>query len=481
MKIKSGLFFFSLICTVLIGTTGNTGCANIVPPLGGPRDTIPPVLVSVSPRDSSYHFNANKIVFNFDEYIDAKDMHEQLIISPVPKVDPIIDYKLRTLTVRIKDTLQPNTTYFFDFGNAIHDYNEENILKHFSYVFSTGGYIDSAGLSGKVIVAATGKPDSTLIVMLHRKLDDSAVVKEKPRYITRVDTNGLFSFRYLQPGTYALYAMKDEGGTRRYLSRSQLFAFSDSPVVVGRPNNPITLYAYAEATETRSSTKTTTGAKTPTKTPEKSKEKEKDRRLQFQTNVGTGDFDVLDTVHLQFTNTLQVMDPSKIRFTDRDYTDINASLYHFKADSTNRLFWLFYPWKLDTKYHLILNKDFAQDSAGRKLLKTDTISFQTKNETQYGEVRIRIPKLDLSRHPVLQFVQNDVVKFSYIFSTQKEFRSRLFTPGEYELHILYDRNRNGVWDAGEFFYNHCQPEIIQIIRRKFNVKGNWDNDTEIGL
>jgi len=121
-------------------------------------------------------------------------------------------------------------------------------------------------------------------------------------------------------------------------------------------------YAYAEAAETRSSSKTTTGAKTLTKAPEKNKEKEKDRRLQFQANIGTTDLDVLDTVHLQFTNALQVMDPSKIRFTDRDYTDIDASLYHFKADSTNKIFWLFYPWKLETKYHLILNKDFAQDA-----------------------------------------------------------------------------------------------------------------------
>ncbi|HMH24130.1 MAG TPA: Ig-like domain-containing domain [Puia sp.] len=480
MKFKSGLFLFSLISIVIIGTTGNIGCANIVPPLGGPRDTLPPVLVSVSPRDSSYHFNAAKIIFNFDEYIDAKDLREQLIVSPVPKVDPIVDFKLRTLTVRIKDTLQPNTTYFFDFGNAVHDYNEENVLKHFSYVFSTGGYIDSAGLSGKVILAATGKADSTLIVILHRKMDDSAVVKEKPRYITRVDTNGRFSFRYLQPGTYALYAMKDEGGTRRYLSRGQLFAFADSPVVVGVRSNPITLYAYAEALEARPKTTTTTKPAA-TKPSEKSKEKEKDRRLQFQTSLGTGDFDVLDTFHIQFTNALQVMDPSRIRFTDRDYTDIAPSLYHFTADSTNKKFWLFYDWKVDTKYHLILNKDFAQDSAGKKLLKTDTISFQTKNETQYGEVRIRIPNLDLSRYPVLQFVQNDAVKFSYIFSTRKEFRTRLFTPGEYELRILYDKNRNGVWDSGEFFFYHCQPEIVQPIRRKFNVKGNWDNDADIIL
>jgi hypothetical protein len=383
------------------------------------------------------------------------------------------------MTVRLKDSLQPNTTYALDFGNAIRDVNEGNVLKRFYYVFSTGGYIDSGRLSGKVIVAATGKADSTLIVMLHQKMDDSAVVKEKPRYIARVDSTGHYRFRNLKPGTYALYAMKDEGGTRRYLSRSQLFAFADSPVVVsGSQNTASTLYAYAEAAEIKTPVKTTT---TPSKPAEKSKEKEKDKRLQFQTNITGGEFDILDTLHLQFTSPLEVLIPSKIRFTDGNFGDINPSLYHFSADSTNKKFLLFYTWALDTKYNLILDKDFAHDSSGRKLLKTDTISFHTKNETQYGEVRIRIPNLELARHPVLQFVQNDAVKFSYVFSTRKEFRTRLFMPGEYELRILYDTNRNGIWDSGEFFYNHCQPEIVVPIRRKFNVKGNWDNDADITL
>ena len=154
-----------------------TGCANIVPPLGGPRDSIPPKLVFVTPRDSSKNFTANKIVFNFNEYIDPKDVRTELIVSPVPKLEPIVDAKLRTLTIRIKDTLQPNTTYSFNFGNAIRDVNEGNILRGFTYVFSTGRYIDSMTFTGNVLVANTGKADSTLIVMLHKNLDDSAVVK----------------------------------------------------------------------------------------------------------------------------------------------------------------------------------------------------------------------------------------------------------------------------------------------------------------
>lgn len=401
MKLSKGSSFLLLLFVSIIGLVAGSGCANIVPPLGGPRDTIPPKLLYVTPRDSSKHFNTNKIVFYFDEFIDPKDVRTELIVSPLSKTEPIVDARLRTLTVRIKDTLQPNTTYSLNFGNAIRDVDEGNILKNFTYVFSTGNYLDSMQLSGNVIIANTGKTDSTLIVMLHKKLDDSAVVKEKPRYIARLDTLGRFHFRYLEPGTYALYALKDEGGTRRYLTPSQLFAFSDTPVVIG-PNTPsTTLFAYVEPDTTKHVSKSSSGSKNAT-APKPEKEKKEDKRLQFQLNLSNGDFDVLDTLKLSFQHPLKEFDSTRIRFTDDNYKDIDTRNYHWKRDSTAKLFIMNYNWPTDTKYHLILAKDFGEDSAGRKLLKTDTVSFHTKKDIDYGEVKVRILNLDLSKKPVLQ-------------------------------------------------------------------------------
>src|SRR4029077_20096769 len=119
---------------------------------------------------------------NFDEYLDLKEVRNNLIVSPVPKIMPTVTSHLRTMTIEIKDTLQPNTTYALNFGKAVTDVNEGNILKNFTYVFSTGNYIDSLRYSGRVIMAYTGKPDSTLIALLHDKLYDSAVAYERPRY-----------------------------------------------------------------------------------------------------------------------------------------------------------------------------------------------------------------------------------------------------------------------------------------------------------
>src|SRR5580658_7889906 len=97
MKIKNGapLFIFLFVSlTMLTCSVTWTGCANIVPPNGGPRDTLPPRLVSAFPADSNLEYKSgkvNKLVFTFDEYIDVKEVHDNLIVSPVPKIDPIVE------------------------------------------------------------------------------------------------------------------------------------------------------------------------------------------------------------------------------------------------------------------------------------------------------------------------------------------------------------------------------------------------------
>ena len=121
-------------------------------------------------------------------------------------------YKLNTVTVKLKDTLEPNTTYILNFGECHQRCQRRKCDEKFTYIFSTGPYIDSLEFSGKVMLAETGKIDTTLIVMLHTNADDSAVVKERPRYITKLDGKGNFIFKNLPPGTFYLYALKDEGG-----------------------------------------------------------------------------------------------------------------------------------------------------------------------------------------------------------------------------------------------------------------------------
>src|SRR5215831_2470481 len=166
------LFFSILLCRF------QTGCANIIPPTGGPRDSLPPVLVGASPKDSTTNFHSKTVALTFDEYVQLDDnINEEFIMSPTPDNAPFPEGKLRTVTVKLRDSLKPNTTYLLDFGNAIKDVNEGNRLKNFVYVFSTGDAIDNGTISGNVSVAETGEADSTLIVLLHENLNDTAVKK----------------------------------------------------------------------------------------------------------------------------------------------------------------------------------------------------------------------------------------------------------------------------------------------------------------
>ena len=474
---------FLLIIALLPSTLVQTGCANIVPPMGGPRDSLPPQLVKVNPRDSAKNFAGKKIVLEFDEFVAIDNIQENLLVSPVPKINPVVESKLRTVTVFIKDTLQPNTTYSIDFGKAIKDINEGNVLKNFTYLFTTGTHLDSLALTGKVIVAETGKTDSTLIVMLHTSEDDSAVIKEKPRYIARVDKDGNFAFSNLPSGSFALFALKDEGGQRRYLSNSQLFAFADERVTPSTSPKPVTLYAYTEkedsVKEKGAKPAAKPGVPSPARPAGNKKNEKKDTLLRFETSLSNNELDLLGQFEFRFATPLKNFDSSKVILTSDKHEPL--SNYHFTRDTSNKKVTLFYTWTENTAYNLIINKDFAEDTAGNKIKKLDTLSFRTKKQSDYGLVRLRLMNLDFSKNPVLQFVQSDQVKFAYPMTT-REFSAKLFIPGEYDLRILYDDNKNGVWDTGAFFGKpRRQPEKVLPISRKLTVKANWDNIVDITL
>jgi uncharacterized protein (DUF2141 family) len=450
-----------------------SGCANMIPPSGGPRDSLPPRLLEVTPPDSSTNFNAGRITFLFDEFVEVNNITQNLIVSPTPKVMPVVESKLRTVTVRIKDTLEPNTTYSIDFGNAIRDINESNELKGFTYIFTTGDRFDTLELRGRVLLAETGGTDSTLIVMLHTSLDDSAVIKDRPRYYTRVSPQGEFNFRYLPQGRFALYVLKDESGTRRYLSKSQVFGFADEPIQTGGDSIQfVTLYAYREQPDNRPAGTATTNNRAPRPNATQ------DKLLRLQTNIENDQLDLLKDLEIRFTAPLRVFDTTKVRFTDEAFNPLPR--VRFELDTSRKLVTVDYPWVGNTPYNIIVQKDFAEDTLGRKIPRDDTLSFRTRREGDYGSLRLRFLNLDLARNPVLLFVQNEQVAYTHVF-TDRNVNIRLFVPGEYELRILYDENRNGKWDAGEFFGKHKQPERVQPLPRRLTVKPNWDNEIDITL
>ncbi|MBX2931523.1 MAG: Ig-like domain-containing protein [Chitinophagaceae bacterium] len=464
-------FAFLFCCIVVIISVTTSGCANIIPPGGGAKDTIPPKLLTAIPKDSSLNFNSNKIVLTFDEYVEVKEVSKNLVVSPLPKNTPIVDYKLKTVTIKLKDSLEPNTTYSLDFGNGIVDVNENNPAKNFMYVFSTGNEIDNNTFSGKIILAETGTIDSSLIAVLYNNINDTAVLHEKPRYIAKLKGDGSFTFHHLPEGTFALYAMPNDY-SKKYDDSTKLFAFADSVIYIKEKTNPITLYAYQEAKrEEKTATSSSPSGKS-------KKENEQPKYIKYTTSLEAGKQDILSNqLIIKFVTPLNSFDSTRILLTDTNYQYFNN--YTIEKDTSNTQITITTTWKENTPYNLLLYKNAFKDSLGNALEKNDTLHFWTKKTTDYGSVKIRFNNLDTSKYPVLLiYKQTELVEAIKI--TQKELSRKLFKPGEYVLKILFDKNNNGVWDAGNY-NKKLQPEIVYILDKKLSVRANWDNETDITL
>ncbi len=188
---------------------------------------------------------------------------------------------------------------------------------------------------------------------------------------------------------------------------------------------------------------------------------------------------MLNTFTLSFDQPLKNFDSSKLQLST-DSAFVSEKNYSWTVDSLHKKITLKINWKDGTRYNLILDKEFAQDTAGRTLLKTDTLNFTTRKQTDYASVKINFTNFDTAKNSVLLFVQGGQVVKSFPLTTAN-FSQTLFTPGEYEIRILSDKNKNGVWDAGDFFDKRKQPELVKPVNKKITIKTNWENEFDITL
>ena len=211
---------------MLLFCTSLTRCASIGSPNGGPKDTLPPKILSLQPQDYTINFQGKdkKIYIDFNEYVQIKDQQKELYTSPAMKKKPTLTMRGRSLVVEIKDdSLLENTTYAIEFGSSIADNNEGNPLHGLRYVFSTGSEIDSMVMSG--YTENSDKADSlgrTFIYFFEadsvEQPDkwDSTLFKYKPSKIARSQKNGIFIAQNLKPVDYFVYGVYDSNDNQAY-------------------------------------------------------------------------------------------------------------------------------------------------------------------------------------------------------------------------------------------------------------------------
>jgi Bacterial Ig-like domain len=466
MKQAFKLFpFLQIICIGCLIQLA-VGCANIVPPAGGPKDTLAPYLIAAKPKDSATNVQPKEILIGFNEYITSADIQSNLIISPTIKTTPLVDVRLNALRIRINDSLAPNTTYSLQFGNAIKDVNEGNIAKNFTYVFSTGNQIDTGKIVGYVHLAETGAVDSTLIVVLHPAGNDTAIFKNKPLYYTKLNGKGRFEFKFLPYSRFQLFVLPNDY-VKKYDDSTKLFAFADNTIAVDTKIDTLQLFAFQAYKRTEKKKSTTIAAKKTINT-----------GLRFNKSIEGNDQDILTPVKLSFDTKIKLNDSFPILLTDTLNKVIEDAT--IQIDSTSQILSIQRGWNHDEKYRLILPQKSISDSLHNVLVKTDTIKFTIKPATAYGTVLIRTNGFQQFNHPVLLLTQDDKIKYSYPI-TQPIIRIPLILPGDFVLKILEDENNNGVWDTGVYGQQKRQPEKIRLLGTSISIKADWENEFNIIL
>ncbi|UUC46100.1 Ig-like domain-containing protein [Flavobacterium cerinum] len=529
--LKYRIAFLIVVFSVLL-----TGCAKRGMVSGGPKDTIPPTITYSVPKNFSTNFNGNLIKINFDEYIKVKDINKQLIISPPMKKAPDIvpmGYASKYITIKIKDTLLPNTTYSFNFGQSIADNNEMNPYSQFKYVFSTGDYIDSLKIGGMIRDAYHKKVDNFVSVMLYEAetFADSTVFKQHPRYVTNtLDSLKIFTLENLKEGKYFLVALKDANNDYKFNPKTDKIAFFKNPIQV--PNdtifrldlfkeevdfkaekptqeNPNRLILGFEGKEKAKNTKivvskgneilNTTITKYSTKDSlniwlpkikadslkiqvtngEYTKEfitkikemKAKNDTLSFEAKP-TGNINFRDTFTITPSIPLSKIDQAKIKLTSsKDSTAVPFRINYLEYEKKLEI-----DFKKDPnqRYSLTLFPGALTDFYQAK---NDTLKYTlaTRQNTDFGNLRVRLE--NVKRFPViLELLDKDGKILASEYSEKETtIDYNLLDPNAYTLRLIYDDNKNRKWDTGNFLRRE-QPEEVIYFQGEVDVRANWDVD-----
>ena len=511
------------------------GCANKVAPTGGEKDVVPPKLVKASPDDNTVNFSSKTVTLTFDEYVQLKDAAKQVVVSPPVNPAPRITAVKKSIIVEFDSLPAPNTTYNLNFGNAVADNNEGNVLSGFRYTFSTGAFIDSMTVKGKITDALTLKPAEGAMAILYRSdIADSLLLKSLPHYFARVSVDGSFIITNVAAGTYKLFALSEKNPNYFLDQPDEKAGFL--PVPVTTPDtlvHEVRVYTPFPARQTLKGCnvgehgKITMGFGRQAgditwefigAPPEILAALYSDKRDSLTLHLRPGVSDTLrlkifenglfiDTLQCRTTASAQAkltpkhtgyslspvtnsmlqpeknpvirwnaplvsFDSAKVKVTTRDSVAV-AAQFRF-TDSLHTQLEIIAGWK-EPGHYIFLEPGAVKDVYG---LMNDTVKwmFTIPEERTKGSISYKV-KSQSAGDQILQLVndKDEIIRERFFENFTEGIFERL-EPGTYRMRLVSDINRNGKWDAGDHLSN-LQPEPVVYDKNAIMVRANWEVET----
>jgi len=515
--VKTIFKFLNLIVAVLF----ISNCARTGRPEGGPKDENAPLFVTAKPPYESTKFDEKEIELEFDEFIKLKDLNKQFVVSPPMKNPPIISPQgtaSKEINIEILDTLQQNTTYILNFGNAIEDNNEGNQLENFKYVFSTGDYIDSLTTVGVIKdskLLETPKSVNVLLYRIDSSFNDSIIYKKKPNYITNTLDTTVFNFSNLKKGKYMMIALKEAINDYIFNPETDKIGFiSDTislpkdsiikkPIVLFQENLPYEFKKGKEVTKGKIEFGFTGNAKNLkvnllSKVPDtfnsvskfmKDKDtlnywftpidvdslnfiisnndfldtitvklrKKKLDSLEISSSI-RGTLHFKDTLFLKSNNPIVKIDTSKISLFDKDTLAVNYKVLASKKE--NKIGFIFTK-KPKEKYNFKALPNAFNDVFG---IQNDTLAykFSTKEIDDYGRITLNVNNVN-AKNLIIELLsgnkQDELVERQFIAASGKIIFD-LLEPKKYTVRAIIDENKNNKWDTGSYLKKRFAERIV---------------------
>ena len=504
-----------------------TRCANVVAPTGGAKDVTPPKVVEAQPANQSTGFDGNKVEITFDEFVTLNNASQQVLVSPPLSTKPDIKLSGKTVTVKFKEALKPNTTYTIHFGEAVKDLHEGNIFKDFAYAFSTGDQLDTLSLKGKVLNADDKKPAADLFVSLYNATDSvfDLPCRQVPDYVAKTDKEGFFSFHGLPDRRFLVFALQDMNSNLYYDLPNEKVAFLDT-LVAPTDSLSLTLYAFTEVDTTQMLLESKLveegllrfafrhpaegiSVTTPDILPEAFRmvevwSKQRDTLCWYFTP------EVMDSLWVEVHSDVDTLINSKNRFALRykgtkSRNERNTRVLKTSNNLKNNLLppgedlllrfsepiveihdtlgWkqddaLGMAYRLDTTIYDTVNytiniADSAFCSLRGRTNKAFSIKFKRATDKDFGAVVLKITPPD-RQQVVVQLLNNKgAVLDQQVVDSTSTVAFRQLIPGKYKLQAVIDKDRNGAWSTGNF-HRRALPEAVVPYKDELDVKPGWD-------